>query len=1450
VELRLAVSEREGPPADVAIRASGRTTFAALADALAEAMGLGAPPVGETWVLYSHRLRDWLAGAAVIGSDLVLNGDMIAITTAAEGSLLGRQADSQPVLKLVFTAGVQVGQQVLVAAGEHLVGRSPAARIRVDDPLAALEHAYLRVSGARAVWTEIGTASGTTIDGRRLLGSSVLHRGQRLTVGGSTLMVEEIGPGGDSPVAGDGFLRFNVPPRVVERRELVTRTLPAPPSAPPRPRVPLAAAVLPLLLGMAIYAFSRSPLTLVFVAMSPLLALGSYVEGRVLGRGDFRRARVEWEDNLRHLVAEKRGANIAEALRRHQEARDLGALALASHRRDASLWERRPQDADFMNLRVGLADMPASHRVALSEGGDRALRAIAESSLEPLEVLPRVPLSVAFAELGTIGIAGHGPDVRAVARWLVVQAACLHSPIQLSICAAIPVEDSVEWDWLKWLPHLGSDTAQVAGPSVCAEAASAREMLDRVLALVDARASVLGPYRGTTARAPYPYVMVLIHEDLPLPRASLTRLFTEGPRVGVVTVWMGRAARDLPNECQAVLEVGEREIRLTLPASGSVTLGDSMADRATAEESRQVAMELAPLKIVSIDGVRGRLPRDVGLLDTLGLPSRPGPADIAARWRSGVDGLAAPVGMGPAGPFELDLKADGPHGLIAGTTGSGKSELLQTIVCSLAASFPPSRLNFLLVDYKGGSAFRDAAHLPHTVGLVTDLDGHLANRALVSLRAELRRRERVLSDSGARDLDELEGRVGVISPPRLAIVVDEFAALVREVPGFVDGVVDLAQRGRSLGLHLLLATQRPAGVINDNIRANTNLRVCLRMSDEVESVDVIGVPDAGRIPRSCPGRAFARTGHGDLAEFQVAYAGASRGDVGESPGAVEVVPFRLPGPAFRTTSASTGSGRGDTDLDRLVASVRAAHQAAGGTPADRPWLPPLPDVLLADETAPGQSSSGRVVLGLLDEPEKQVQRPWVFDLQSEGALLVLGGAGSGKTTLLRTLAHELASVAEPADVHLYTLDCAGGGLHGVAALPHSGAYIRADETERLERFVRWLRADIDRRRALGADPQHSGVAGAGEPVVMVLLDSYEGFMAAIQDAEFGQLLDAVPRLVADGPGSRVYFAITASRRGAVPGSLWASIGFRLVMGMADEDEYRNAGIAPSAFANAQVRPGRGFTVSGNEVQCAVLGGTGSAEEQIQVLRNAARALRARFPGFQAPSIQLLPSVVPRAQLEPTTIPWTAVIGMEDATLGPALVDLRDGGQVVVGPPVSGRSSALDLIVSSMRTATPGLRAMLMAPRKSPLVESGPWAEVAVGHSACEGLAGRLASGVRNAEPGSGDSSVLVVVDDGEELMDGSAAADLEIIARRGRDHGYRVLAAVETRAAHRAYGGWVAELRKGRRGLLLQPDPDIDGELFGVRLARRPGRVFPVGRGFLIQRGEAALVQVAAPAAT
>ena len=353
------------------------------------------------------------------------------------------------------------------------------------------------------------------------------------------------------------------------------------------------------------------------------------------------------------------------------------------------------------------------------------------------------------------------------------------------------------------------------------------------------------------------------------------------------------------------------------------------------ETARECALALARFEDADLQLAGGALPDYVGLLSLLGI-GEPDGAELRRRWAAttGEIGLVARFALSEDGPLDIDLVSDGPHGLVAGTTGAGKSELLRSLVAALAAEHSPLRVNFVLVDYKGGSAFGECAELPHTVGMVTDLDEQLGERALLSLEAELRYRERVLREHRATDLIEYDrlvaqGQAGRAGPlPRLLVVIDEFATLASELPDFVPSLVGIAQRGRSLGVHMLLATQRPSGAVNENIRANTNLRVCLRVQTPQDSSDVIDSPAAAKIPRNQPGRAQVRLGPSELIPVQTAL--VSGITAGPAAAAVSTEPFVVIGDGERRNGGEADAAR---PLTCSVSSSPPQTPSPGADPA-------------------------------------------------------------------------------------------------------------------------------------------------------------------------------------------------------------------------------------------------------------------------------------------------------------------------------------------------------------------------------------------------------------------------------------------------------------------------------------------------------------------------------------
>ena len=1336
--------------------------------------------------------------------------------------LLGGPAPVSPgpaLAEVHVVSGPDAGLVHPLVSGDTVVGRS--GDLRLTDPDVARRHLQLHAGPAGVVATDLG--AGSRLGGRDLSAPSPVGAADLIEVGSSVLVVVPGDRRSAAVTPGPELTQsLNRAPRIRPAATVRTIELPAPP-VPHEPRkLGLLPLVLPVLLGVVLAVLS-GPLFLLLTLMSPLLALGSWWSERRAGRSAGAKAQAAYVAALTAAEAETADLVRAETAARRSACPDAAAVLRTATGPGPRVWERRRADEDGLLLRVGSGPADAT-----------TVRLTGAAAADP--VLQDVPITVPLRKVGVLGVAGPVDLTRSVARWLVGQAAVLHSPrdlsIQLLVDPAVPTSEQ-DWAWLRWLPHAQAhDGAALVGLTDSGVAARIAELGSLVIARQSAD--------RRSERLPPDVLVVLDGARALRALPGMAAVLRDGPALGVLTVCLDEQDGLLPQECQAVVTC--QGSRLTVRQAGEPDRADVRAELVSPAWAEQVARGLAPLRDVGTEPGEGQLPDSARLLDVLGLPV---PSADAVRTRMGRTTQAI-VGVGADGPFTVDLSRDGPHALVAGTTGAGKSELLQTLVASLAVANRPDAMTFVLVDYKGGAAFKDCARLPHTVGMVTDLDGHLVERALASLTAELKIREQLLAAAGAKDLEDY-WRTGAVLP-RLVIVIDEFASLVEELPDFVRGLVGIAQRGRSLGLHLVLATQRPSGVVSPEIRANTNLRIALRVTDAAESLDVVDAPDAGSIARRHPGRAYARTGHASLTAFQTARVGGRTPGAASETAAVHAVPlpWSRVGDPLPEPRPQHEPDEEQTDLHTLVSAIQEAVAALDLPPPRRPWLEPLPEAVTLAEVRRLLPPEGlRVAYGLEDVPAEQARRAAWLDLELGGHLLVAGAPRSGRSTLLRTLGTSLAASVAPSDAHLYALDCGNGALLPLADLPHCGAVVTRGEPERADRLLNRLTAEIVRRhelltaRGFGGLSEQRAASADPLPYLVVLLDSWEGFTAAFQDLDAGRMIDVFLRLLREGPGVGLRVVVTGDR-GVLVGKLAGAVEDVLCLRLADRSDYTLAGLSPRTLPR-EVGAGRGFR-SGSEVQVALLVADESGTAQAAAVADLAEHWRGRRTGGRAPfRVEALPTVVSDldalARWEPA--PLRTVIGVGGDELAHQVVDLASDGPgfTIAGPPRSGRSTALLAAADGLLAG--GTSLCVLLPRPSPLRRlAGQQGVLLVGTGADPA---ELAS-VLNAATG----PLAVLVDDAELLHDAAVADLLQQVLRDGRDRGHVMVLAGTTSDLAASFRGFTADARRSRTGLLLSPASHLEGELLGVRLARSAAFSGPPGRGLLVRGGHVQLVQVPA----
>ncbi|QMW64740.1 cell division protein FtsK [Mumia sp. ZJ1417] len=1277
--------------------------------------------------------------------------------------------------------------------------------------------------------------------------------GAQLVLGSVILELEEVtGPDAaldDSAEA--GWLDYNRPPRLLPPERPTTFRLPSPPSEDAKPGLPWMVMLAPVFLGVGLAVMTQRWYMLTMAIFSPLMMLASWVQSRKQGKQSYRRKLAEYRERKTSTEADIEQAVVDERLARRLEAPDPALTMLVANGPRARLWERRTTDPDYLTVRLGVGDLPSEVTVEDPEQ--------LEHRRTTFRTAYDVPIAVSLRERGVVGIAGRDDIPRQVASWAVAQLAVLQSPRDTQVYVLTDAQGAASWEWVRWLPHarpqFGQDTVVTIGNDT---ETCARRIAELSAALAARQAAMRKGGSGKKLDAPDIVVVIDGARRLrSLP--GVVALLKQGPSVGIYALCLDADERLLPEEATAVVLQAPHGLALR---QQRVTMVDAiMPDVVGHRWLHRVARALAPLRDISGGDDDSVLPAACRLTEVMSIEP-PTPDLVRARWAVSPRSTEAVVGVSLDGPFAIDMRKDGPHGLVAGTTGAGKSELLQTIVASLAVANRPDGMTFVLVDYKGGAAFKDCVDLPHTVGMVTDLDTHLVERALISLGAELTRREHILAAAGAKDIEDYVDlqvkRPELAAMPRLLIVIDEFASLARELPDFVTGLVNIAQRGRSLGIHLILATQRPSGVVSPEIRANTNLRIALRVTDGSESSDVIDAPEAGSISKATPGRAYVRLGANSLVPFQSGRVGGRR------PGTVNTasVPWvsslglaDLAQPIPLRPKVAVTDDAEITDLTVLVEAIRTANDQLGLERQHSPWLPSLAtDVRLSDLLGASRAATSPALPPIPyareDHPAEQDQRPAVIDFASFSHLAIVGGPRSGRSQALRTMAAAIASLVSPADVHLYGLDCGNGALLPLADLPHCGAVVQRTQTDRATRLFTRLRAELARRQEVLAEggfadltEQRSSVAPDERlPHVVVMLDRWEGFLGSLAELDGGTPLDQVQTFLREGASVGIHLIVTGDRQ-LVNVRLGSLFEDKISLRLPDRADYSLLGLQPRKMPE-EIPEGRGFrSESGLELQFALLDGEPGGQAQAAALRAVGAWSRERWSDVPRAARPFRVDVLPTRigfdeawdlRAEPfAPMPW-GLIGVGGDELTALGLDLaRTPAAIIAGPARSGRSTALLSVAESLLRG--GAEVVLAAPRPSPLRD----------------LAGR--AGVRavltdadlrtdELQPlmDEGDGPVVLIVDDGELLKDIDAKDYLKSVLRTGGDRGRAIVLGGDSDAVASGFSGWQVDM-KGRQGLLLAASSVTDGELIGVRIPRSsmgapttPGRVMAnLGDGVL-----------------
>ncbi|MDH6624215.1 S-DNA-T family DNA segregation ATPase FtsK/SpoIIIE [Streptomyces sp. LBL] len=1189
----------------------------------------------------------------------------------------------------------------------------------------------------------------------------------------------------------------------------------------------------------------------------------------------------------------------------HPSPEQLWALVAEGSR----VWERRSGDEDFAQVRIGLGAQALATAVVAPETGP-------VEQLEPLTAgamqrflavhgtLDDLPMAISLRAFYHVTISGDPQSVRSFARAVTGSLAALHSPEDLVVVVAAGRAALPHWEWAKWLPHVQAPGA--------VDGAGSRRLIDgdtrELENLLATRLSGRPRFHPNAAPLPEEPHIVVVLDGLSLPPDSLLASPEGLQGVTVLEVVPGELTTG-GGELSIVVQPDALHLE-----SGHGVVYEGTPDALSYESAEALARQLAPLRIASGGDDDQPLLANLEFTDLLNLGDAAS-VDTKRTWRprSLAERLRVPIGLGEDGrPVMLDLKEAaqegmGPHGLCVGATGSGKSELLRTLVLGLAVTHSSETLNFVLADFKGGATFAGMAQMPHVAAVITNLadDLTLVDRMGDSIRGELNRRQEMLRDAGnyanIHDYEKARAAGAPLQPiPSLVLVIDEFSELLTAKPDFIEMFVQIGRIGRSLGVHLLLASQRLEEGRLRGLETYLSYRIGLRTFSAAESRAALGVPDAYELP-NVPGSGILKFGTDEMVRFKAAYvsgvyrSGTQLGALGDGPlpmdrrpvlfTAAEVPVQYVPVPQQGTAAdPEVDEALADTVLDvvvrRLEAQGPAAHQV---------WLPPLDsppslDSLLPGLTAvpgrgltqPGYEGAGRLVVpvGLVDKPYEQRRDPlWADFSGAAGHMQIIGGPQSGKSTLLRTIISSFALTHTPYEVQFYGLDFGGGGMSAVAGLPHVGGVASRLDPEKVRRTVAEVYGVLTRReeyfRSSGipsiADFRTRRARGdislTDQPWgdVFLVVDGWGNFRT-----EYESLDPVVLDIAARGLGYGIHVILTASRSMEVRSSLKDHLMNRLELRLGDTmDSEMDRKVAANVPTGV---PGRGQSPQKLHFMGAVprIDGLASDTDLSDATQALATEVTRHWQAPPAPEVRLLPREFPAHELPPgDRFPRRGVaFALDEDNLEPVFVDFeQDPFFLVFGESESGKSNLLRLLVKQVTERYPGneaklfvidnRRSLLDVTPSSHLAEYIPMSNAMDHHMAALAdlmqrrtpTADVTAQQLRDRSWWQGPT-VYVVIDDYDlvSTSSGNPLAGLTELLPFARDVGVRFIIARSTAGAGRAsYEPFMQRMKElGAQGVVLAGDP-AEGDLLG---GIRP-RAMPAGRGvFVSRRRGKPLVQV------
>lgn len=1161
----------------------------------------------------------------------------------------------------------------LLDADRVTVGRNSDCDIQISDPRISSQHLVLFYSNGRWNFQDSGSRNGTYHNGHlsrqaELGERDVLSIGfckmslsnDRLTVWSSYIVRSNLNVRRKNRTAQTPDEEYpycvKPSPRLIEEVPEETVELQAPPSIGGKPNVSwlnvLLAPALSVTVMLVVCLLITNVMTMLYFSV-PTTCIGAlmsflrYQSEKKKYRQKEQLRLKKYGHYLRESVSKLERLQVAQrnALT-HMSPATSDCIRMAE-RTDSKLWGRLLRDEDFLSLRVGSGSLPAS----FSLQAPRQLLQLESDLLaeQPAQLVERFaevnncPICLPLGEHLSCGVVGKRAKCVTLGKNLIVQAAAHHSYDNLRIVVLCDEAETEQWNFCRWLPHCWDEENSIRLIANTLE--TSQKLLNRLETVLAARAAAdnRNPLGVVTQVKPW-YLFLCATPGFLVRHSIMKYIAANRPELGVCAIYLFDRIDALPEQCHDILDCRGKRNHLFERKHASQKQEFEL-DTVGQEAYMQFARSLAPLRVEEKGAAA--LPRSVTFLQGYHI-SLPSELPLQRNWSDGQPekSMAVPIGVRAGGvPFLFDIheKKHGPHGLVAGMTGSGKSEMVQSWILSMAIRFAPDTVSFVLIDFKGTGLLLPFQNLPHLAGSISDLDTGIG-RNLIALEYELTRRKELLDRWSVSNISDYRRLLheGKADEPLsyLFIVIDEFAEFKNRFPDFMQAVNRVFAIGRTLGVHMILLTQKPTSIVDDKMSANTRFRWCLKVASSADSREMLHHSDAAQI--TTPGRAFVQVGEDEVYEqIQSYWSGAPylpmRDTAAQPVDQIAVVDLYGNRHTYEPEK-TTGYRSEKKEIDVIVDYLCAYCKEHGISKARQLWTSRLPERLylraVIDAAFDGTRWKGskktlEAAIGLLDDPAAQAQYPLCLQLSASGSHTIYGAPSTGKTTLLHTAIMSLALSYCPDQLHLYLMDFGGGSLNLFRNLPHVGGVVESSDEERMEKLMTMLLNTLNERKKLINEQGLVSIAayreatGVQMPWIVLVLDNFAPVMELYPAAEpFFQTI------VREGASCGIYLLASVGASNALPYRIAQHVKMALCLRMTDRGDYaqivgRTNGLEPEDHAGRGLLQG----VPPLEFQTALPASAVKEIERVEQIRQLADMMRRAWTGACPLPIPVLPERV-------------------------------------------------------------------------------------------------------------------------------------------------------------------------------------------------------------------------------